>query len=75
MKHYKHIDDQHISSSNIDKGEPHHVNYMCAKNWIPTTFGLGAVREQTYIHTNTLRATRIWIFDVYFNQIDIFFMK
>ena len=24
---------------------------MCAKYWIPTTFGLGAVREQTYIHT------------------------
>ena len=26
-------------------------NYMCAKNWIFTIFGLGAVREQTDRHT------------------------
>ena len=34
--------------SNIDNNEPHYINYMCAKNWISTTFGLGAVREHTH---------------------------
>ena len=38
--------------SNIDKNEPHCVNYMCAKNWISTTFGLGAVREHRHTHTH-----------------------
>ena len=30
----------------IDKVEPHYVNYMGAKNSIHTTFGLGGVRAQ-----------------------------
>ena len=45
-------------SSNIDKDLAHYVTYMCAKNEVDPSNGLGGVREHTDIQTYMVREIR-----------------